>query len=149
MINKVSDFKNHKLIISGDFNFPNINWHTHLSGSHGSNLVEVLYDGFFTQHVLFPTRWANYLDLVFSTEDNIVKNVVNSGKLGSSDHDLISFDLCYFSKLDRTDKFVLDFSKADFKRVKEHLSIDWSARLSHLGPDEAWNVFRDIVDSLP
>ena len=134
-----------RAVVFWDFNFPDIDWHTCLSGSHGRDFLEVVSDGFFTQHVLFPTRGANCLDLVFSTEDNMVKNVVTSGKVGSSDHDRISFDLCYCCKLDCSDRFVLDFSKADFSRVKECLSIDWSERLSHLGPDEAWNVFRDIV----
>ena len=134
-----------RAVVFGDFNFPDIDWHSHLSGSHGRDFLEVVSDGFFTQHVLFPTRGANCLDLVFSTEDNMVRNVVNSGKIGSSDHDLLSFDLCYCSKPNYSDKFVLDFSKADFNQIKEHLSIDWSARLSHLGPEEAWKVFRDVV----
>ena len=134
-----------RAVVFGDFNFPDIDWHTCLSGSHGRDFLEVVSDGFFTQHVLFPTRGVNCLDLVFSTDENMVKNVVSSGKVGTSDHDLISFDLCYSSKVHRSDKFVLDFSKADFSQVKEHLSIDWSARLSHLGPAEAWSVFRDIV----
>ena len=80
---------------------------------------------------MFYFTWPNCLDLVFSTEDNMVRNVVSSGKIGSSDHDLLSFDLCYCSKPNYSDKFVLDFSKADFNQIKEHLSIDWSARLSH------------------
>ena len=78
----------------GDFNFPDIDWHSCTSGSHGRDFLEAVSDGFFTQHVLFPTREHNCLDLVLSTDENMVRNVASGGKIGSRDHELISFELC-------------------------------------------------------
>ncbi|KAJ8030776.1 hypothetical protein HOLleu_27279 [Holothuria leucospilota] len=129
----------------GDFHFPDIDWHSCTSGSHGRDFLEAVSDGFFTQHVLFPTREDNCLDLVLSTDENLVRNVASGGKIGSIDHDLISFELLCFSKLQGSDKTVLDFSKANFTHAKELLTIDCVARLSHLGPAEAWSVFHNIV----
>ena len=57
----------------------------------------------------------------------------SGGKLRSSDHDLICFELRCFSNHHGSDKTVLDFGKANFNRAKELLTIDWAARLSHLG----------------
>ena len=104
-----------------------------------------MFDGFLTQHVLFPTRENNCLDLVFSTDESMVKNVASGGKVGSSDHDLISFDLCCFSNFQGSNRTVLDFSKADFDRARELLNRDWTNCLSLLGPAEAWSFFRDVV----
>ncbi|KAJ8026661.1 hypothetical protein HOLleu_31563 [Holothuria leucospilota] len=134
-----------RAVVFGDFNFPDIDWHSCTSGSHGRDFLEAVSDGFFTQHVLFPTREDNCLDLVLSTDENMVRNVASGGKIGSSDHDLISFELLCFSNLQGSDKTVLDFSKANFTHAKELLTMDWVARLSHLGPAEAWSVFRNIV----
>ncbi|KAJ8027731.1 RNA-directed DNA polymerase from mobile element jockey [Holothuria leucospilota] len=134
-----------RAVVFGDFNFPDIDWHSCTSGSHGRDFLEAVSDGFFTQHVLFPTREDNCLDLVLSTDENMVRNVASGGKIGSSDHDLISFELLCYSKLQGSDKTVLDFSKANFTHAKELLTIDWVAHLSHLGPAEAWSVFRNIV----
>ncbi|KAJ8042255.1 LINE-1 reverse transcriptase-like [Holothuria leucospilota] len=75
----------------------------------------------------------------------MVRNVASGGKIGSSDHDLISFELLCYSKLQGSDKTVLDFSKANFTHAKELLTIDWVAHLCHVGPAEAWSVFRNIV----
>lgn len=49
--------------------------------------------GFFTQHVLFPTREDSCLDLVFSSDKNMVRYVSSGGKVGSSDHNLIIVDI--------------------------------------------------------
>ena len=100
-----------RVVIFGDFNFPDIDWRHCTSGPHGKDFLEVVSDCFFTQHVLFPTRGNNCLDLVFSSEVGMIDNVNSGGKLGASDHDLISFDLCCFNKVFQADKLVLDFSK--------------------------------------
>ncbi|KAJ8017721.1 hypothetical protein HOLleu_44669 [Holothuria leucospilota] len=51
-----------RAVVFGDFNFPDIDWHSCTSGSHGRDFLEAVSDGFFTQHVLFPTREDNCLD---------------------------------------------------------------------------------------
>ena len=68
-----------RVIIFGDFNFPDIDWQLCTSGPHGKDFLDVVSDCFFTQHVLFPTRGNNCLDLIFSSEDSMVRNVESSG----------------------------------------------------------------------
>ena len=71
----------------------------------------------------------------------MIDNVNSGGKLGASDHDLISFDLCCFNKVFQADKLVLDFSKADFVSLQSNLALDWYSLLVDLDPCDAWSVF--------
>ena len=135
-----------QVILLGDFNFPDINWHLCTSGPHGKDFLDLVSDCFLTQHVLFPTRGNNCLDLILSSDPNLVSNVVNKGKIGSCDHDLISFDVHVFTQISSCNRLVPDFNKADFEGMKLSLSIDWHSLLSSLSPDDAWLAFRDRVN---
>ena len=68
------------------------------SGSHGRDFLELVVDCFLVQHVLFPTRGDNCLDLILSSDENSVSNVGNRGKVSTSDHDLIAFDIKFFNE---------------------------------------------------
>ena len=50
-------------------------------------------DGFFTQHVLEPTRSGNVLDLMLSSQNDLVENVKIHEPFGSSDHNQIHFNI--------------------------------------------------------
>ena len=73
---------NKDVIIMGDFNYPDISWDNGAYGSKGGNFYEVLQDCFLHQHVSFPTRGLNILDLVLSSAPNMIQNVEDFGKLG-------------------------------------------------------------------
>ena len=53
----------------------------------------LIQDCFLTQHVLDPTRGGNVLDLVFSSQNELVDNVKICEPLGSSDHNQIHFSI--------------------------------------------------------
>ena len=48
---------------------------------------------FLTQHVLEPTRRENVLDLVLSSQNELVDNVKIHEPLGNGDHNQIHFDI--------------------------------------------------------
>ena len=83
--------------IMGDFNFPSIDW-TQLNCTSGDNSVASLFldavqDSFLT-HVTNCTRhWqgqqSSLLDLVFSSDPNLIDEVTNLPALGNSDHDCL------------------------------------------------------------
>ena len=50
-------------------------------------------DCFITQHVLEPTRCGNVLDLILSSQNELVDNVKVHELLGSSDHNQIHFNI--------------------------------------------------------
>ena len=65
-----------KAVILGDFNYPGINWDSLHADNHGSAFVETCLDNFLHQHALELTRVNNTLDLVLSTEKEIIQDVV-------------------------------------------------------------------------
>ena len=50
-------------------------------------------DCFLTQHVLEPTRGGNVLDLILSSQNELVDNVKVHKLLGSCDHNQINFNI--------------------------------------------------------
>ena len=50
-------------------------------------------DCFLLQHVLEPTRGGNVLDLILSSQNEFVDNVILHEPLGSSDHNEIHFNI--------------------------------------------------------
>jgi len=80
----------------GDFNFGEIDWINNLGGSgQGQDFLDVVGDSFLTQKVLAPTRGANILDLVLSSDPDIVENLVVGCPVANSDHNLLEFDILW------------------------------------------------------
>ena len=79
-------------VFIGDFNYSDIDWER-LSASRkcSSDFLETTQDCFLTQHVNFSTRIESNTrpDLVLSSEENLVLDVSDVGKLGSSDHSML------------------------------------------------------------
>ncbi|KAK8398645.1 hypothetical protein O3P69_004048 [Scylla paramamosain] len=76
-------------ILVGDFN-SNVDWETRESSLAGMPLLEFVNDNFLAQWVKEPTRGDNILDLVLTTEDDIISV---GEELGGSDHKMIRFVL--------------------------------------------------------
>ena len=71
----------------GDFNHGNIKWDTLQStGVEDQQFLCLVQDNFLTQHVLEPTRTTRILDIVLSSQKELVDNVEIKEPLGSSDH---------------------------------------------------------------
>ena len=90
-----------RLLILGDFNFPNLTWNSNLicdtgdipSGS--AKFRELTYDFFLQQTNLHPTRFNNILDLVFTNSPESVSNIscVPPETMGiHTDHCLLFYD---------------------------------------------------------
>ena len=70
----------------GDFNLGNIKWDTMQStGVEDKKFLCLVQDNFLTQHVLEPTRATRVLDIVLSSQKELVDNVNIKEPLGSSD----------------------------------------------------------------
>ena len=87
-----SIIRNKLCIITGDFNCP-INWQTENADNEGRRLLEFASEEYLTQWVDKPTRGSNILDLIFSSEDNMISNVCVGEKLGKSDHNMVRFEI--------------------------------------------------------
>ena len=82
----------HECVIMGDFNLPNIDWTLERPTPAPCNkLIQLLADNNLTQHVQETTRQNNILDLVISTEEELIVNMKITDKI--LDHQAITFQL--------------------------------------------------------
>ena len=92
-----SNLSRYYVIITGDFNLPDINWHTLSSTSTISNaFCDFIFDNSLTQLIDQPTHTkGNILDLLLTNMDDLVTNLTISPTNNwiSSDHFIITFSL--------------------------------------------------------
>ena len=62
------------------------------TGGEDQQFLLLIQDSFLTQHMLEPTRGENVLDLVLSSQNELVDNVKIHQPMGNSDHNQIHFD---------------------------------------------------------
>ena len=119
------------VLICGDFNYPEIDWECQFVQSDIIRpFIEVLQESNLYQHVCKPTRYRDgqepsLLDLVLSTEEGMVHNLVHNPGLGDSDHECLSFQLrCYNEEGES--KLAPNYHKADYEVIRERLKeTDW------------------------
>ena len=95
--NLISD----RVIIAGDFNFPDINW-SFLTGysSSSNSFCDFVFDNNLVQLVDSPTHvGGNVLDLVLTTDDQLIEDlyVGKPNQLFCSDHHMITFNYSHRS----------------------------------------------------
>ena len=84
----------------GDFNHGHIKWNPlESTGIEDQQFLFLIQDSFLTQHVLEPTRVENVLDIVLSSQKELVDNVKIFEPLGNSDHNQIHFDINVIQKV--------------------------------------------------
>ena len=92
--NAIKEVSKGECIIMGDFNHGHMQW-TYLesTGGEDQHCIFLIHGSFLTQHVLEPTRGENVLDIVSSSQKELVDNVKIHEPLGNSDHNQIHFDI--------------------------------------------------------
>ena len=135
---------NSDIYITGDFNFPNIDWPTlSVSRDLGLNethcaqaLLNFMSTNFLSQVVNKPTRLNNTLDLILTNRTMYIANI-ESDPTRLSDHNLVCAQLAFDARRDvprshskpvnSNTFFELDLNKADIDSiVKEVDVIDWN-----------------------
>jgi len=146
------EVSNRFMLLMGDFNYPDIDWASHsvspsaTSGS--SEFFKLVEDQFLTQHVLSPTRGDAILDLILTTEPDLISNVSVIQNFGISDHNMVAFTLHLQCQSFRNMKTLRDYSRGDYESVNSVLaSINWN---EFLDDDTAgcWNRFSSLLHSL-
>ena len=95
-LSKIQSNKEKHIILCGDCNCPHINWDTHSVPPSFPDrevqeaLVDLAADHHLTQIHQTPTMGDNLLDLVFATNESLIKQ--SSNILGISDHDMVITD---------------------------------------------------------
>ena len=83
--------RNLPVLILGDLNAPDINWHTYFySSSYSNSLCDFIFEYNLCQHINVPTHIkGNKLDLILTSSENLVDNVSvmsQPNDFPSSDH---------------------------------------------------------------
>ena len=90
----IRDVSKGECVIMGDFNHDHKQWVSlESAGGDDNQFLLLTQDCFLTQHVLEPTRDGNALDLILSSQNELVDNVKVHEPLGSSDHNQIHFNI--------------------------------------------------------
>ena len=123
-------------IIIGDLNCRNINWDNREGDAEGERLLGFAADNFLQQKVREPTRGNNILDLVFTSDGDLVQNARTREHLASSDHLIVEFEVSIGAsrnpgKDERYDyrrtnwhEFRRTFGECDL--VDGHVTANWS-----------------------
>ena len=163
--NAISEVSKGDCIIMGDFNHGNIKWDTLQStGVEDQTFLCLVQDNFlkhvldtgnelvssFLKHVLEPTRATRVLDIVLSSQKELVDNVKIKEPLGSSDHNQMHFDINIKSDRTKVKQCRRDFGKGNYmyKEIRKSLAlIDGNDKMKNKTATECWNILRGELDS--
>jgi len=112
--------------VFGDFNVANIDWETMLGrGRHlGRNLIQYIEDNNLFQHIREPTRGRNILDLLITTEQDLITHLEVSPNVAGSDHNAITFVLEMGEPEQEINVRLPNFREADWEQLKMRLQND-------------------------
>jgi len=117
------------VLLMGDFNYPDIDWSTSQAHTPASqSFVDSIEDSFLTQHVREGTCNRAVLDLVVTSEPDMIDKVTVKGNLGNSDHSMLEWEVHLspvLSSLFNHPGF--NYALADFPALRHALrQTDWS-----------------------
>ena len=147
--NAISEVSKGDCIIMGDFNHGNNKWNTLQStGVEDQTFLCLVQDNFLTQHVLEQTRATRVLDIVLSSQKELVDNVKIKEPLGSSDHNQMHFNKNIKSGRTKVKQCRRDFANGNYKEIRKSLAlIDWNDKMKNKTATECWNILRGELDS--
>ena len=142
------------VILLGDFNLPHIDWSNSSVGpnpEYGHDLnqkfLDLSLDFSLSQHVKDPTRENNILDLVLTTFDNNIKEVVVQS--GMSDHNMVSVELNISAKFSRKKpRIVYMFKRANYGAIKDELSRFFPSFIQNLdarSTNDNWVALKEKI----
>ena len=148
--NAIKEVSKGEGIIMGDFNHGHIQWKSlESTGGEDQQFLFLIQDSFLAQHVLEPTRGENVLDIVLSSQKELVDNVKIHEPLGNSDHNQIHFDINVKSESKNKKPYRRNFHKGNFKDMRKYLAkLDWNNMLMNKTTIECWNILKYEIESI-
>jgi hypothetical protein len=132
------------LVLMGDFNYGDIDWETLDTMGEGKEFLDLIQDCFLMQHVKEATRSDRILDLILSTEPELVEEVMICCPIANSDHNVIMFKIPNVVNFERKKTESFNFHKADYDKIGEELnSIDWREYLEGEEVEKSWDKMKE------
>ena len=91
----------------------------HSTGSEDQKCLKLVQDSFLTQHVLEPTRGENVLDIVLSSQKELIDNIRIFEPLGRSDHNEIYFIIKVKGEQNRKIRYRKKIRKGRYKDMRK------------------------------
>ena len=146
-----------RVLLMGDFNVPEINWPENYANGSEISLsylfFECIKDSFLHQHVFMPTRFRgdqkSTLDLIFTKEEDDVKNIEVIQPLGKSDHGIVVFDfICEWKSCSIFIPRRL-YHKGNYVLMAKLLNeVNWEAEFEGKCVQEKWNLFKTKLEEI-
>ena len=139
-------------LVCGDFNYPEIDWESEYVKESSVTIapfIEAVQESHLHQHIYKPTRYRSgnepsLLDLIFTTEEGMIRELHHKPGLGESDHECVDF-LLNLSQPTETISTKMNFFKADYTTIRDRLrEIEWEDELEGCF-SEAYGKFVDIL----
>ena len=140
-----------KILIMGDFNYPELKWDHAVIGDASHPFFKCVNDNFLIQCVENSTRGKNVLDLVFTSEENMVEDLIVGEPFVSSDHQIIrwNFIACKENDDPSTEKIRLDYFRADYDKLRAEAKIrKWDNIISGSNVQLDWSRFKETLEDL-
>ena len=148
LMKTVSQSNPSSIVITGDFNYREINWKLGKSEAPDSHythkFLHTMQDCFLIQHVEEPTHFMpnkspSTLDLIFTSEEGMVADLKHHSPLGNSHHDCLVFTLRCKTELVKGNTQAKDFKNADFPAMDQAIrNSDIMSRLQLCDADSGW-----------
>jgi len=152
-----SVYSNERIFLTGDFNYPEINWDEEVcnkGADHPASMfLDTVQQNYLFQHVTEPTHYRalqhpNILDLILTNEQDLMGGIEYFPPLGKSHHPVLDFKLHlehkpYSGPLN--EKY--NFGKGDYDAMREFMSVvPWSELLSDsFSVDKCWANINTVV----
>ena len=142
------------LLVTGDFNLPNIDWCNSYVNDSDMSFSQVFFDKlndlYLFQHVNEPTRQRgndtpNCLDLVISSNETDASNINVMCPLGKADHCVVTWDFHIVTERRcGQELYKYDYQRGDYEKLRDLLAqFDWSSVTLACNVESAWECFHN------
>ncbi len=142
-------------LLLGDINMPNVQWSRNAIVGRGPDALESQFfqltlERGLSQLVTEPTRGDNILDLVFTSQSNLVHQVSVAEPFGDSDHNAVKFSFSKCAKRSTKNSSRFNFRKANYAAIAQALDrIDWPTVFQTCSTvQQMWDAFLSILKPL-
>ena len=144
--------------VVGDFNMNKITWTPDpelppniSEDSAEYKFVECMRDTFLHQNITEPTRFREGNqptcdDLLFSSYENTISDLLHEAPLGHSDHVSITCNINTNLKPVTTERITYNYNKADFPKMKNMFNKDWETILQGKNVQEASDLLEEAYN---
>ena len=137
------------VLITGDFNLPDIEWTNSPTTTRGPDSLSAKFinchnDCFLWQHVNFPThqranQTPNLLDLILTNEENMVNEVSTLSPLGKSHHSILSFRLICYAPKKSQNRRIHNLKRGNYDKLRTTVRNHLTTESDHQEVEQKWN----------